>query len=109
MASQKLRIDAAMRTKLVMLFSAIQADVPNKTIDELHKLATDFATPRPIAKSTVQAILKDMGLAYKPYKNLPLQESRTLQRDTLRAVCAWIVQFDNSLPADALIRRFIKP
>ena len=109
MSNQKTRITATTRTKLIMLFAAIQADVPNKTIEELHKLACDLVTPTPVAKSTVQAILKHMGLVYKAYKTPSGVRHGTLQRDTLRAVCAWIVKLDNTVPEDSLIYRFTKP
>ena len=109
MSAQTNRITGATRTKLTMLFSAIQAEVPNKTLDELHKLASEFIAPTPIAKTTVRVIITDMGLSYKPSRAPNTQKHGTLQRDTLRAVCAWIANFDATLPADALIRKFIKP
>jgi hypothetical protein len=108
MSIKQPRISSINRVKLTMFFSSMAATISQRTLDDLRKLSSDYLQC-PVAESTIKETLKAMELRYKPLVSSQTRAPRgTLQRDTLRAVCTWIAQFDQALPESSPIRRFIK-
>lgn len=104
------RLIAKERTQVTMLLASMTDEVGTKTFQELYVIVCD-RLGRNIAEASLKGLLKDMGLTYKTITSTRKQAAGprgTLQRDTLRAVCAWVLSQEPTLPENSLIRRFTK-